>query len=515
MTSTTIRHLILVLGDQLNHDNPALRDIDPAQDRILMVECTGEGAQVWSHKARIALFLSAMRHFAQALRERGLEVAYWQLGSHPHAQLEEAWEAAVRDWRPQKIVVCEPGEWRLEQALLDLSRRHHVPLALREDTHFLISRADFQRWAGTKTTLLMETFYRMMRTTTGVLMEGRLPVGGGWNFDKENRGAFGKQGPQGLPERLRFAPDAVTTAVMQEVERHFPEHPGSLAAFHWPVTRAQALEALRHFIADCLPDFGTYQDAMWTGEPFLYHALLASSMNLKLLDPREIIAAATKAHAAGHAPLPAVEGFIRQILGWREFIRGVYWRDMPTMKDANFFKHATPLPRWWWTGDTQMQCLRHAIGQTLEHGYAHHIQRLMVTGNFALVAGLVPQQVADWYLAVYVDAVEWVELPNVAGMALFANGGRFTTKPYAASGAYIKRMSNYCSNCRYQFDRKSGADACPMTVFYWDFLDRNETVLAKNTRTLLMMKNLQRLSDEERAAIRLQAQALRDDIESI
>ncbi|WP_334186476.1 cryptochrome/photolyase family protein [Noviherbaspirillum sp.] len=515
MSAAGIRHLVLILGDQLNADNPALLGFDPAQDRILMVECTGEATHVWSHKSRITVFLAAMRHHAKALRARQWPVDYWSLGSHDHAQLADAWRTAIRQWRPVKVIACEPGEWRLETALQSLCEEEGVALAVREDSHFLISRAEFMRWAGSKTTLLMEPFYRTMRTRTGVLMDGKKPAGGVWNFDKENRGAFGKSGPGERPATKRFPPDTITEAVIHDVAMRFPDHPGSLDDFGWPVTREQALLALDNFIEHRLARFGDYQDAMWSGEPYLYHALLSSSMNLKLLDPREVIDAAQSAWQRGIAPLPAVEGFIRQILGWREFIRGVYWRDMPKLGTANFFRHDVPLPSWYWTGNTQMNCMRHTIGQTLQHGYAHHIQRLMVTGNFALIAGLLPQQVCDWYLAVYVDAIEWVELPNTAGMSLYANGGRFTSKPYAASGAYIKRMSNYCGGCRYRPEIKTGAHACPMTTFYWDFLDRNQELLRSNTRTLLMMRNLDRMTEEERSAVRAYAQQLRVDIERL
>jgi deoxyribodipyrimidine photolyase-related protein len=515
MSASATRNLILILGDQLNEDNPALQGFDPSRDRIMMVECAGEAGHVWSHKARIALFFSAMRHHADTFRAKRWPLDYRELGSQKGVQLADAWRTAIRQWHPAKVIVCEPGEWRLQQALEVLCEEEGVPLAVQEDNHFLLSRAEFLRWAGSKTSLLMEPFYRMMRMKTGVLMQGKKPAGGVWNFDKENRGTFSKAGPSILPCPLHFAPDAITANVIREVSAHFPDHPGSLNGFGWPVTRQDALQALEQFIGQRLCRFGAYQDAMWSGEPYLYHALLSSSMNLKLLDPREVIHAAESAWRRGAAPLPAVEGFIRQILGWREFIRGVYWRDMPRLGEANFFGHELPLPGWYWTGKTHMNCMRQTIGQTLEHGYAHHIQRLMVTGNFALIAGLLPQQVCDWYLAVYVDAVEWVELPNTAGMSLYANGGRFTSKPYAASGAYIKRMSNYCSGCRYKPEVKTGAQACPMTTFYWDFLDRNEALLEKNTRTLLMTHNLQRMTAEERTAVRAYAQVLRNSIEQL
>jgi deoxyribodipyrimidine photolyase-related protein len=323
----------------------------------------------------------------------------------------------------------------------------------------------------------MESFYRTMRRETGVLMRGDQPEGGVWNFDRENRGSFGRHGPGTVPAPPRFEPDEITREVLALVQARFPDHPGSLASFAWPVTRAQARQALDAFIRDRLPGFGQHQDAMWIDQPVLWHSPLSSSLNLKLLDPREVIAAAERAWRERALSLAAVEGFIRQVLGWREFIRGVYWLDMPGLRSANHFRHGRPLPAWYWSGETRMNCMRQTLGQTLAHGYAHHIQRLMITGNSALLAGLSPQQVADWYLAVYVDAVEWAELPNTAGMALYANGGRFTSKPYAASGAYIRRMSNYCTGCGYRPQERTGPQACPITVLYWESDAASERVI--------------------------------------
>jgi deoxyribodipyrimidine photolyase-related protein len=337
-------------------------------------------------------------------------------------------------------------------------------------------------------------------------MNGDDPVGNKWNFDEENRGSFGKQGPGFLATPPKFPPDKITRDVFALVEKYFPDHPGSLATFNWPVTRDEALMALHDFVEHRLQNFGQYQDAMWQGEPFLHHALLSSSLNLKLLNPREVVAAAEQAGKKYKISLAAVEGFIRQILGWREFIRGMYWLDMPAMAEANHFKHQRDLPTWYWSGDTQMNCMRETITQTMQHGYAHHIQRLMVTGMFGILAEMEPQQLSAWYLAVYVDAIEWVELPNVVGMALYANGGRFTSKPYVASGAYINRMSNYCAGCKYKPEKKIGDDACPVTTLYWNFLDQHETEFASQPRTALMVRNLQRLSDEERNKIRQQAE---------
>ncbi len=502
-----MRNLILVLGDQLGRDNPALAGIDGGRDIIVMIEAAGEATQVWSHQARITLFLSAMRHFAGELRQHGLPLDYIAIDDLPGIgpSLSARLRASIAAHRPQQVIVCEPGEYRVQQDIELACREAGVALQIRPDSHFLCSRAEFADWARGRSELRMEYFYREMRRRHGVLMADGEPAGGRWNFDAENRAGFPRSGPGVLPQPPQFAPDAITRDVIAQVRQRFAQHPGSLDDFFWPVTRADALRALEDFIEQRLPRFGQHQDAMWTGMPFGWHSLLSAALNLKLLDPREVIAAAENAWRDGHAPLPAVEGFVRQILGWREFIRGAYWLEMPGLLAANHFGHQRPLPAWYWNGDTPMNCLREAIGQTLRHGYAHHIQRLMVTGNFALLAGISPRAVHEWYLAVYVDAVEWAELPNTAGMALYANGGRFTSKPYVASGAYIARMSNYCSGCRYDPKLRSGERACPFTVLYWNFLDRHEAAFARNPRTALMARNVARLGAGERAAIRASA----------
>lgn len=512
--TTSCDRLVLVLGDQLSHDHPLLRELQP-NDRVLLIEAPGEATHVWSHRARIVLFLLAMRHYRDALRERGVAVEHIALGDSDHAGLPERLAEALRRWRPGTLALLEPGEWRLEQAITRVAAEAGVTLRVHDDPHYLCSRADFRRWAarydkGAASSLRMEFFYREMRRRHRVLLDPNgEPEGGTWNFDADNRKAYGKAGPGLVPPPAFFAPDAVTLQVMAEVQARFGDHPGGLDDFRWPVTRAQALVALDTFIEARLPQFGDFQDAMWEGAPFGWHSLLSTSLNLHLLDPREVIARAEAAWRAGRAPLASVEGFIRQVLGWREFIRGVYWLDMPGLAEANHFGHERPLPAWFWTGDTRMACARDAIGQTLRHGYAHHIQRLMVIGLFALLAEVDPKQVAHWFLAVYVDAVEWVELPNVAGMALYANGGRFTSKPYVASGAYIQRMSNHCEGCAYAPDAKAvartGRPLCPFTVLYWHFLDRHEAELAAHPRTALMAKNIGRLDAAQRESIRAEA----------
>jgi deoxyribodipyrimidine photolyase-related protein len=499
------RDLVLILGDQLSLDQASLHATTAARASILMAEVPAESTAPASSMTRTVLFLSAMRHFATTLQAGGWSLAYLRLGTHPHPDLPAAWRAEIRRQQPARVICTWPGDHRLLEALRSVCASEGVPLLCPEDDHFLISRDEFARWAGRSRTLLMERFYRHIRVRHQILMDGAQPVGGQWNFDPENRQAFGREGPGPLPAPRRFGPDELTLEVAQDVRRHLPQLPGQACLDRWPVTRDQALLALEDFVTQRLSRFGPTQDAMWAGEPTLFHALLASSLNLKLLKPREVIDAALRAHAAGQAPLASVEGFVRQVLGWREFMRGIYWLDMPELGRANHFGHALPLPSWFWSGATGMNCLGESIRQTLELGYAHHIQRLMVIGNFALLAGLKPQAVSAWFLAVYVDAVEWVELPNVAGMALYANGGRFTSKPYCASGAYIKRMSNYCKGCRYDPAQRTGPKACPISTLYWDFLIRHEAPLSANPRAALMMKHVARLDPQARAAISEQA----------
>jgi len=513
-----MRHLILVLGDQLNRDASAFDGFDPAQDAVWMAEVEGESTQPLSGQPRTALFLSAMRHYAAELRAEGLPLDYTRLADG-HATLADALRSAVRRQRPQALVLTAPGDWRVLQSLRNVATDLGLPLDLRDDRHFYATVRAFAAHARGRKQLRMEHFYREMRRTHGVLMEGDQPAGGTWNFDAENREAFGKAGPQDVPPPLRFEPDAITQGVMAEVRQRFASHPGRLDSFAWPVTRAQALQALQAFVAERLPHFGRHQDAMWTDEPWLWHAHLGSSLNLKLLNPREVVAAAEAAWRAGRAPLPAVEGFIRQILGWREYVRGVDWTQMPGYAERNALGASAPLPALYWTGDTPMNCLRQTVTQTLAHGYAHHIQRLMVTGLYALLLGVDPKAVHAWYLAVYVDAVEWVELPNVLGMSQYADAvqadgrpapfGAMASKPYAATGQYIARMSNYCQGCRFRPAQRTGDDACPVTTLYWDFLARHESLLVKNQRMALQVRNLARISADEREAIAARAAAIR------
>lgn len=502
--------LHVVLGDQLSADVSSLRDLGP-DSVVLMVEVTDEGRYVPHHKQKIVLILSAMRHFAAELRARGVVVDFVTLDDpgNTHSFTGEVQRAVARHGAVS-VVVTEPGEWRVWEMMRAWGDILRLPVEMRADTRFFCSLDDFAALAHARKAERMEYFYREMRRRTGILMDGGAPVGGQWNYDSDNRNPL----PKGtrLPARLRFVPDTVTREVMDLVAQRFPDTFGDLEPFGWPVTRTDALAALDEFIALALPKFGDVQDAMKAGEDFMYHSLLSPALNTGLLTPREVCARAEAAYADGTAPLNAVEGFIRQILGWRDFVRGIYWHLMPDYAATNALEADRPLPDLYWTGDTKMRCMAQVVDQTRRTGYAHHIQRLMVTGNFALLAGLAPAQVEEWYLAVYVDAFDWVELPNTHGMVLHADGGRIGSKPYAASGAYINRMSDYCTGCAYDPKEKLGEKACPFNYLYWDFIDRHEARFARNVRMAMPLKTLRGMDPERRETIRAEARAFLDSL---
>jgi len=506
------QRLVVILGDQLDPGHPLVAALNPAQDRVFMAEVREEATQVWSHKARIALFLSAMRHFRDDLEARGIELRYAALDRHAHASLSAALAAELKTNRPQRVVMLQAGDTRVQASIEATVRRAKLPLELVADPHFLIEQGTFQDWLGQRKQPRLEHFYRAMRKRTGILMQDGEPLGGKWNFDAANRASFDRQGPAELPPPPAFSPDKVTRDVISLVNSEFPEHPGTLDDFDWPVTPADAQIALQDFVEHRLARFGTYQDAMWTGEPFLYHSLLSPAMNLKLLNPRDVLEAAERSLHKDAAPLSCVEGFVRQVLGWREYVRGIYWAQMPDYAEFNALNAEQNLPAFFWTADTDMVCLREVLAQTLRSGYAHHIQRLMVTGLFCLLLGVRPQEVHAWFLAVYVDAVEWVELPNTLGMSQYADGGYLASKPYVASGKYIDRMSNYCKGCRYNPAHATGDDACPYTTLYWDFLSRHRKRFAHHPRTALQWRNLEKLDARTIAGIRRQADELRSSL---
>ena len=499
-----MKTLRLVLGDQLSRDLPSLTDLDPAKDLVLMAEVMSEVTYVKHHKRKIAYLFSAMRHFAESLGKDGIAVRYRRLDDADNAgSLAGEVAAAIAVFAPDRIVVTAPGEYRLADEMAGWQARFGLAVDIRADTRFLCSLGDFAEWAEGRKSLRMEFFYRDLRRRYQVLMEGDEPIGGKWNYDADNR-----QPPKAglaVPPPSSFAPDAITAEVLALVEARCADHFGQLAGFDFAVTRDQALHVLDQFIAERLPLFGTYQDAMIEGEPWMYHSHIGLYLNAGLLSPIEVIRAAEAAYHRGDAPLNAVEGFIRQILGWREFVRGLYWLKMPAYAEANFLQATRPLPDFFWTGNIDMNCLAQSIQQTDALSYAHHIQRLMVLGNFALLAGLSPQAVNEWFLVVYVDAYEWVVMPNVSGMALFADGGYLASKPYAAGGAYINRMSNYCKNCRYKVTEKSGEDACPFNYLYWDFLDRHREKLGNNPRLGMIYRTFDKMAPEKQAGVNADA----------
>jgi deoxyribodipyrimidine photolyase-related protein len=510
---TSVKTLVLVLGDQLDLDAAAFDGFDPDQDAVWMAEAQEESTHVWSSKQRIALFLSAMRHFAQAIKEAGWPLHYRLMDDAGASGNDHSLGAKLRSdlaaLQPERVVMTAPGDWRVLQQIKAVVEAAGLTLELCDDRHFFTTVRDFAAHAKGRKSLRLEYFYRELRQRHGVLMQDGQPAGGQWNFDADNRESFGAKGPGLLPPRATFEPDALTREVIALVNTRFAQHPGSLESFAWPVTREQALQALQRFIEERLPLFGRYEDALWPGEPWLYHSHLSAALNLKLLTAREVVQAAEDAYLSGHAPLQSAEGFIRQILGWREYVRGIYWTQMPSYVERNALDAQEDLPAWYWTGKTDMACLKDAINQTLEHGYAHHIQRLMVTGLYALLLGVRPQQVHGWYLAVYVDAVEWVELPNTLGMSQYGDGGLMASKPYVATGKYIQRMGGPCKGCRYDPALREGDNACPYTTLYWDFLMRHQPLLAKNARMALQVKNVERMTDSQRAAVVQRAEAIR------
>lgn len=495
----SMTRLVLVLGDQLSHSISSLAAADRGRDIVVMVEAMAESLYVRHHPKKIALVLAAMRAFADDLRRRGWQVEYSRLDAAdtPGSIAAELLRRAAQ-FDCDEVLLTLPGEWRLIRELRALPLR----VSLLADDRFFARASDFDGPAGSARR--MEFFYRRMRRKTGYLMQGDAPEGGQWNFDRENR----KPPPDRIerPAPKRFVADARVEEVLDLVEARFGNHFGTLRPFGFATTRKEALEVLDQFISEALPFFGDFQDAMLSGEKWMYHAIISPYLNIGLLLPQEVCDRAVAAYAAGDAPLNAVEGFLRQILGWREFVRGIYLIEGEGYPSRNALGHARALPPLYWGGGTDMHCLAQVVGQTEQEAYAHHIQRLMVTGNFALLAGLDPGEVHEWYLAVYADAFEWVEAPNTVGMSQFADGGIVASKPYVSSGAYIDRMSDYCGSCTYKVKQKSGEGACPFNLLYWHFLIRHRARFEGNSRMGMMYRNWDRMKETRRGEILAQAE---------
>ena len=498
-----VGRLVLVLGDQLTETLSALAQADKARDTVVMAEVADEAAYVRHHPKKIALIFAAMRKFAHALEQDGWTVAYTQLDDTDNAGsiVGELLRRAAQTGASE-VLATEPGEWRL----IDKLKYAPLKVHLLPDDRFLATHAEFEAWAEGRKALRMEYFYREMRRKTGLLMAGDQPAGGKWNFDHDNRKAAPEDVTVDGP--LRFDPDATTREVLELVQARFGDNFGALEPFWFATTRAEALQALDHFIANALPRFGDYQDAMLNENEFLYHAILSPYLNIGLLNVTEICEAAADAYASGHAPINAAEGFIRQIIGWREYVRGIYFIEGPDYTARNILGHDRDLPWFYWGGETQMNCVAKAVGQTRTQAYAHHIQRLMVTGNFALLAGIDPAQVHEWYLAVYADAFEWVEAPNTIGMSQFADGGVIASKPYVSSGAYINRMSDHCKSCHYSVSAKTGDTACPFNLLYWHFLDRHRDRFSNNPRMGNMYRTWDRMDADKRKTVLAEGDAL-------
>ena len=493
-------NLRLLFGDQLSTQLSSLSDLNSQEDWICLFEVREEATVVKHHKKKLAFLFAAMRHFAAELRAQGYQVHYSRLDDPENTgSFFGELQRKVEQLQPDKIILTEPSEYRVEQEVGTWAKRLGVEVEQREDNRFLATRSTFKSWAENRKQLRMEFYYREMRREYGILMDEYQPIGGQWNYDSENR----KRPPadHNKPETYAATPDAVTQEVIELVEREFGDHFGDLQPFHYAVNRAQAMQALEQFIDKRLSNFGDYQDAMLSSDPWMYHSHIGLYLNCGLLLPLECIEKVEQAYHSGAVPLNAAEGFIRQILGWREFVRGIYWLYMPEYSQCNALEAKRSLPALYWDAPTKMNCMHQCVRNTKQNAYAHHIQRLMVLGNFALLAGLDPEEVNEWYLIVYADAYEWVERPNVSGMVLFADGGKLASKPYAASGAYINKMSDYCKGCRYAVSKKNGLDACPFNYLYWDFLMRNRDHLGRNPRLGMPYRTLDKMTAEKTSAV--------------
>ena len=514
-SATTLR---LILGDQLNPQHswftPSRKGVDSDVVYVLM-EVRQETDYVLHHAQKILAIFAAMRDFARQLIDAGHRVHYLQIddsGSQP--SMTANLDRLIQHYGATVFEYQDPDEWRLDAQLAEYASRLTIACQKVSSEHFYTARHEAAALFAGRTKWLMETFYRHMRVRHKVLIDdAKKPVGGQWNFDAENRKAWPGVPLEPSDARTPHDHSALWHTVVAAGVKSFGEPNADRLA--WPLNRAEALQQLDAFIVHVLPNFGDYQDAMSSKAWRLFHSLLSFALNTKMLNPREVVDKAAAAGRAGKTPMAAAEGFIRQILGWREYVRGFYWAHMPGYADHNLFGHTQPLPSWFWTGQTKMRCMAAAIGQSLEQAHAHHIQRLMVIGNFALLAGLDPAEVHKWYLGVYIDAFEWVELPNTVGMSQFADGGLLATKPYVSSAAYIDRMSDYCKGCHYDKKLREGERACPFNALYWDFHARNKDKLASNPRIGMVYRQLEKMTPVAVKSFQAQADRLRSNLEQL
>lgn len=494
-------NLIFILGDQLTQSLDAIQQCDKQNDRIIMFEVMEEASYVKHHKKKLIFVFSSMRHFAKELKQAGYNITYVTLDDEANTgSLSAEMKRSVEKYKPDNIILTHPGEYRVLKIFNDWRDNLKQKVTILEDNRFLMKPEEFAKWASGKKQLRMEYFYREVRKKYHFLMEDNKPVGDKWNYDVENR----KSLPEAvnIPKPSQFPIDKITRDVVNLIESTFSNHFGLTEDFIFAVTREQALVVLDEFIDQRLLNFGEYQDAMKEGDSWLFHSHISLYLNVGLLTAYEVAEKVENAYKNNDLPLNSVEGFIRQVIGWREYVRGFYWLKMPEYKQKNYFNNTRKLPGFYWTSETQMNCLKQCVVDTQKNAYAHHIQRLMVLGNFALLADIDPSAVNEWFMLVYADAYEWVELPNVSGMALFADGGEVASKPYISSGAYINRMSNYCKNCTYKVSKKEGADACPFNYLYWAFLDRHKDKLSNNPRLGMPYRTLSKMTEDKVNKIR-------------
>ncbi len=508
--------LRLLLGDQLNLAHPWFQTVDDTVCYCLF-ETRSEATYAQHHIQKVVAFFLAMRHFAAELSTKGHRVIYRQLDEQPELEsITDHLQQLLALTQAQRFEYQLPDEYRLDQALTQFAQALPIPSKAYDTAHFLAGRNSVADLFRGKKGYLMETFYREMRRRHHILMEQNgEPLTGQWNYDSENRKKL--PASQAIPPSLHFRRDV--NQIVAQLEKLAIPTIGYLQAdrFDQPVTRAEALAVLADFCQHRLPFFGTYQDAMTDRDPFLFHSRISFVMNVKLISPLEAVQAAIAAWEAAPDRISynQLEGFVRQIVGWREYMRGVYWAEMPTYALENFFDHQAPLPDWYWTGDTKMKCLGHSIQQSLHTAYAHHIQRLMISGNFALLLGVHPDAVDAWYLGIYMDALEWVEITNTRGMSQWADGGLLATKPYVSSANYIHKMGDYCQSCEYNYKEKTGENACPFNSLYWDFLERNKRLLANNFRMKMVYKVWQKFSHTQQKDILARAAWVKEHVNEL